>query len=115
VARKGRKRINSKRKGKRGELDWRNVLRRHGWTDARRGQQFCGANGDADVVGVPGIHFEVKRAERLDLARAMDQATADAKDCDLPVVAHKRNNAPWLVTMQADDFLALLRAVDDIE
>lgn len=56
--------MNSREKGKRGERELAGELRRHGY-DARRGQQYCGANGDADVVGLSGLHIECKRVERL--------------------------------------------------
>ncbi len=46
--------------------------------DCRRGQQYCGCSGAADVVGLPGIHIECKRVERLNLHDAMDQAVRDA-------------------------------------
>ena len=53
--------MNSNRKGKEGERELANLLKdRYGY-DCRRGQQFCGSNGDADVVGLPGIHIECKR------------------------------------------------------
>ena len=105
---------NGKQKGKRGELEFAQLLRDHGWTDARRGQQYSGIEG-RDVLGLPGCHIEVKRVERLNVDLAMDQAIRDAKkDCALPIVAHRRNNKAWLVTMTAADFLNLLRSNDDI-
>ena len=58
-------------KGKRGERELAGRLRDHGY-DCRRGQQFCGASGDADVTGLPGIHIECKRVERLNLQEAME-------------------------------------------
>ena len=57
---KSTKKINSKRKGSNGEREIAKILRDHGY-EARRGQQYSGANGDADVIGVPGVHIEVKR------------------------------------------------------
>ena len=42
--------MNSRTKGKAGELELSKVLKTYGY-DTRRGQQYCGANGDADVVG----------------------------------------------------------------
>ena len=48
-------------KGKRGERELAGRLRDHGY-DCRRGQQFCGASGDADVTGLPGIHIECKES-----------------------------------------------------
>ena len=66
--------MNSREKGKRGEREWASVCREHGW-DVRRTVQYCGNTGDAsDCVGLPGIHQEVKRVERLDIYGAMAQA-----------------------------------------
>ena len=66
----------------------------------------------ADVIGLPGIHVEVKNVERLNVRDALAQATSDAKQAgknELPIVAHKKNNAPWLVTMAADDWFKIYR------
>ena len=101
--------MNSRQKGKRGELELAAVLRAHGYS-ARRGQQYAGANGDADVVGLPGVHIECKRVERLNLDAAMAQAVRDARDGELPVVAHRRSRQPWLVTMRLEDWLKWMKA-----
>lgn len=93
-------------KGKRGEREFAALCRDQGY-NARRGQQYCGANGDADVVGLPGIHIEVKRVERLDLLGAMSQARTDAKAGEIPIVAHRKDKAEWLVTMTAADWFKL--------
>ena len=98
--------INSREKGALGERQVARILREHGY-DARRGQQFCGANGDADVVGLPGIHIEVKRVERLNIDNAMEQSKNDARDGEMPVVIHRKNGKKWLVTMSIDDFLKM--------
>ena len=57
--------MNSKRKGKRGELELAKKLKECGFS-ARRGQQYSGIGGD-DVVGLDGIHIECKRSERLNV------------------------------------------------
>ena len=57
---------NSRRKGADGERELAKKLKEYGY-DTRRGQQYSGANGDADVVGLPGIHIECKRVERLNI------------------------------------------------
>ena len=62
--------MNSRAKGKAGELELSRLLRDYGY-DCRRGQQYSGASGDADVIGLPGIHIEVKRVERLDISAAV--------------------------------------------
>lgn len=97
---------NSKRKGKNGELEVARILRSYGYKDCRRGQQYCGASGDADVVGLPGIHIEVKRRERLDIYAAIEQAKRNAKN-RLPAVFHRKNNCEWLVTMPLEKWMAL--------
>lgn len=65
--------MNSRNKGAAGEREVAGILRGYGYK-ARRGQQYSGANGDADVVGLPGIHIEVKRREKLNIYDAIDQA-----------------------------------------
>ena len=47
-------------KGKRGERELAGILRDYGY-NCRRGQQYCGTSGDADVIGLPDVHIEVKR------------------------------------------------------
>lgn len=97
----------SREKGKRGERELAAELRKYGY-DSRRGQQYSGKGGD-DVVGLPGIHIECKRVERLDLYAAMFQAIRDAKDGEKPSVFHRKNNCRWLVTMELDDFIQIYR------
>ena len=100
--------MNSRRKGKEGELSLARKLREYGY-DCRGGQQYSGANGDADVVGLPGIHIECKRVERLNLAEAMHQAERDARPGELPAVFHRRNGEPWLVTMPLEKWIEIYR------
>ncbi len=102
-------------KGKRGERELANILKDYGY-DCRRGQQYCGSNGDADVVGLPGIHIECKRVERLNLYDAMKQAVDDTEAEKLsfieeiyPSVFHRRSRGSWLVTMRMDDWMALYK------
>lgn len=100
--------MNSRRKGKEGELELARALRALGY-DCRRGQQYSGANGDADVVGLPGIHIECKRVERLNLTDAMHQALRDSSPEELPAVFHRRNSEPWLVTMPLESWIEIYR------
>ncbi|HNW08481.1 MAG TPA: hypothetical protein PKZ55_08325 [Verrucomicrobiota bacterium] len=101
--------MNSREKGKRGERQWRDELRAHGYA-ARRGQQFSGSPESPDVASpaLPLIHFEVKAVERLNIEDAMEQARRDGTG-KAPIVAHRRNFRPWLVTMEAETFFRLLR------
>ena len=102
--------MNSKQKGARGERELAAKLRFLGM-DARRGQQYSGANGDADVVGLPGIHIECKRVERLRLEEAYEQSRRDAARLgDIPTVMHRKNGGNWLVTLSLEHFLSLYKA-----
>jgi Holliday junction resolvase len=103
--------MNSREKGKRGERQWRDELRAQGYA-ARRGQQFCGSPDSPDVVceELRWIHFEVKAVERLNIEDAMDQARRDSAE-KIPIVAHRRNFRPWLVTMTAEVFFKFLRGI----
>lgn len=98
--------VNSRDKGKRGELELSKELKFYGY-ETRRGQQYCGANGDADVVGLPGIHIECKRVEKLNIYDAMSQAISDAKENELPAVFHRKNYCDWLVTMRLEDWMKI--------
>lgn len=83
-------------------------LREYGY-HTRRGQQYCGANGDADVVGLEGIHLECKRTERTDLYGWIEQAERDAREGELPVVVHRKNNKKSLAIMDFDVFAILVK------
>ncbi len=101
--------VNSKQKGARFERTLASKFREYGY-DCHRGQQYCGANGDADVVGLPGIHIEAKHQERMQLYEWMAQAKRDAAGKgNLPTVFHKKNNAAILVTMTLEDWMNLYR------
>ena len=100
----------SKNKGKRGELELAHKLQEHGF-DARRGQQYAGVNGDADVVGVPGLHIECKRVESLNIEKALVQSEQDAREGEIPVVMHRKNREEWKVTMRLEDFMEIWRKV----
>ena len=99
-------RINSRDKGKRGELELAHLLSSYGYK-CIRGQQYSGINGDADVVGLDGIHIECKRVENLNLDKAMEQSIRDKRANEIPVVIHRKNRQPWKVTMLLDDFMKL--------
>lgn len=100
--------MNSRKKGAAGERELAKTLREYGY-DCRRGQQYCGANGDADVIGLPGIHIECKRVERLNIDEAMGQAIRDRREGEFPAVFHRKNNGKWMVTMLLDDWVEIYR------
>lgn len=106
--------INSNQKGKAGEREFSNLCKEYGF-DTRRSQQYSGANHDADVEGIDGLHIEVKRVEALNVSKAMKQAIGDAREEEVPIVAHRKNNEEWLITLRATDFLELYRFVEGLE
>ena len=62
----------------------------------------------ADVDGVEGLHFEVKRRENGNVEPWLQQAERDASGTgNIPIVAHRRNREEWKVTLRPDDFFEI--------
>lgn len=100
----------SRRKGAEGERELANLLKTYGF-DTRRGQQYHGGGDSPDVVGLPGVHIECKRVEKLNIENAMAQSRRDAEGTDeVPVVMHRRNREKWKVTMDLDEFMNMYLA-----
>ena len=99
---------NSREKGASFERTIAHKIKEYGY-EGRRGQQYSGANGDPDVVGLPGIHIECKAVEKLNLYDAMRQSVNDSKPGEVPIVVHKKNYKPILVTMDFDDWMNMYR------
>ena len=105
-------RVNGCQKGKAGEREFAELLRSLG-VPARRGQQHAGGADSPDVVAdLPGVHFEVKRVEALQLWSAIDQAARDAAPGALPVVVHRPNRRPWIAILPADRLVRLILAAN---
>ena len=119
----------SRDKGKRGERLWCSFCHEQGYNDVHRTAQYRGNTGAAgDVEGLPFIHCEVKYVQHLNIREAMEQSSRDATAewhrmreaapdgvsvMNLwPIVASKRSNEPWLVTMYAQNFVTMLLGVD---
>lgn len=98
--------MNSRAKGKRGELELASYLRSRGYT-ARRGVQFHGGADSPDVVGIDGVHIECKRVEAGNPYDWLDQAVNDAGANKMPVVMHRRNGRDWIAVLRLDDYLQL--------
>lgn len=107
--------MNGKRKGSAGERELLHLLEAHGIAAHRNLQQFVGGADNPDIAaevgGIP-LHVEVKRQERLRLSAAVNQAVRDANARALPVVVHRSNRQPWLLTVRLEDVLQLW---DDME
>ena len=64
-------------------------------------------------MGLPNVHIECKRVERLNLYDAMAQSKSDALEDEIPVVMHRKNNCDWLVTLSFDDFMRIYEEIYD--
>lgn len=100
--------INSRRKGKTGELEVAGILREQGF-DSRRGVQYKGGPDSPDVTGVPGFHLEVKRTNKLNLYAALHQSERDAASTEVPVVIHRRDREKWVAILNLQDFIDLYK------
>lgn len=101
--------INSRAKGARNELNLAHFFQRWGF-EARRGQQFSGLQGDADVVGVPYLHLECKAVQKLNLDKAMEQSIRDAREGEIPTVVHRKDRQEWKITLALEDFMPIFMA-----
>lgn len=104
--------MNSRRKGKEGELALARKLKEYGY-DVRRSQQYAGINGDADVVGIEGLHIECKRCQQVRDEEFIKQAERDARENEVPVVMYRRNNEQWKVCMRLEDFMKIWKKAED--
>lgn len=99
-----KKRVNSRRKGKTGELELARRLGELGFP-AKRGQQFKGGQDSPDVVceGLSNIHWEVKRYADCKMfsaatLREWDRQAMEDAGPKLPVIAHRWNGqSTWWV------------------
>ena len=97
----------SQRKGADGERELAARLCEYGYDIKRGGSLSFGQV--PDLYGLPGIHIECKRVERLNVPEAMKQAVRDAERLGdgAPVLFHRRSREPWLVTMRLSDWMQL--------
>ena len=103
----------SQRKGREGERELRDILKEYGYpVECGEPESFGKV---PDLVGLPGIHVEVKRVERLNVPEAMRQAVRDSERFrdGMPALFHRRNRQPWLVTVRLDDFMRMYNAQAD--
>ena len=112
---KPKKSINSKKKGAHEELEFSHECEKYGLKGVHRTAQTNGKleQSLADCEGLDGIHIEVKRVEKLNINKAMDQAKRDIetkKEKRIPVVFHRINRKPWLATMDFKDWVDLYKA-----
>ena len=95
-------------------------MRDHGWS-ARRGCQHAGVSQDGtpfpDVVVTDTtwpFHIESKFVQSINITKAYDQAEQDCRNsAKHPIVFHKKNHEPLMVTLSAENFLDFLEPKPD--
>ena len=92
-------RLNSRRKGRRGELDALALLVAHGIGGTLRYEQPAMGGADGDIATALG-NFEVKRR-----ARFPDYLKPHA---GVRAVIFREDRGDWLVVVRAEDYLGLL-------
>lgn len=97
----------AKDKGKRGELMLVHFLEKFGLT-TKRGMVWLN---QSDVIGLDGIHCEVKFVESLNVRKALDQSIAEAakKKDGLPTVFWKKSRKEWVTIMRTEDWIVLYK------
>ena len=96
--------INSRAKGKRGELQARDAVREH-WAapDCVRAAQGAGAFAADLLHAGHEVHVEVKCVARLGTEKFILQAERDAEEPELPVVRMRQNHGEWCVMFRLKD------------
>ena len=106
----------SRNKGKVGEREAAKLIADLFKVEARRGVQHAGGPDSPDIVtGIPDVHFEVKRVEKLNLYTAMDQAERDAGGDKVPVVLHRKNLRDWVAVVYLDQLPSLVKILGGLK
>ena len=97
-------------KGRRAELELAQYLRDHGHIEAKPGSPASYGT-EPDVTGLPGLHIECKRHERLEIGRWYEQSQRDAAKMQdgRPVVIYRQNRKDWMILLSLSDFLEVTK------
>lgn len=96
--------VNSRTKGKRGELEARDMVRRLWYSPkCERSAQVSGKFSADLLYGPPGLHLEVKRHKRIAALHFMDQAIDDAGEGETPVVLMREDRSGWVCMFRIED------------
>lgn len=106
--------VNSRRKGKRGELDLVRCLKQvcpH--ATFRRSQQYKGTATSADLdTDIPGIHLEAKWREQWSIATWMKVLDAERAPGDVGLLCVRKNHGEWLVVFRLAQLPQLVRTLN---
>lgn len=108
--------MNSRQKGKRGELEAAKAWEAATGLNVHRTAQVDGKM-SADLAGVDGIHIEVKRRRRIAsldflLQAETDSADRESKHPDVPIVLMRQDqDTNWAVMVRLDRLSDLVSAL----
>ena len=105
--------MNSRAKGKRGELEARNVVREHWYAPGCIRSAQAGGAYAADLLNAgDGLHVEVKRRQKIAATHYMKQAESDCREGEVPVVVMREDGYPtWLVVVRIEDTEKFLKII----
>ena len=105
--------LNSRQKGKRGELEAAKAFEEATGLVVKRTAQVNGKR-SADLTGVDGLHLEVKRRRRIAsldflLQAELDSAEVDQSDGGVPVVLMRQDqDKSWAVLLRLEKLSELV-------
>jgi len=107
-----KKRINVRKKGKVGELEFVSLLVEKGY-EARRSGNQAGDRGQAaifpDIIDNSPFAWEVKRVEGgINPYKMIEQSEKNAGD-KIPAVAYRKNGKRWLAVVYVENLLELIK------
>lgn len=114
--------MNVRRKGNAGEREWAKIVNKTFGVQFARTPLSGGLDLKGDLLKKYGsqasiadeFHWEVKRVEKLNIHKALQQAIRDSRPPLIPCVPHRRNDEEWFITLQAKDFLNILVELEDL-
>lgn len=97
-------------KGAAAEREVVQILHAHGWGFAERTSNGRAQAARCDIAhGPAGCALEVKRHEKLNVPKALDQLARDASPLEIPILVHRPSRHEWMATLPLDELLPLLR------
>jgi Holliday junction resolvase len=109
--------LNSNKKGKVFERQVAKTLNKVFDADVRRTPQSGGLSIKGDLIQLSGIlsefHWECKNQEKLNIWNSLKQAIKDRPINKIPVVVFTKNFEEEFVSMRFNDFLNLLKELDE--
>ena len=101
---------NSRRIGKRAELQASHKINEVLGTNFRRSQQHKGAKDSPDIIDDqnPQLAIEVKRRKAMNLRNVVNQAKEEAAEDASAFVLHKKPREAWLLSADFEDVPALM-------